>query len=119
MTGAIAGFEPAALENDPPAMSSSQPPRRPTTVDDLTKELSSILAGMNVPEKHRDLGDAVTLAWLLRKLHVGNPGHPNLARALELLRKISDHRTTKATYNSGQLPDRRSGFDRRAPKTGP
>ncbi|MEN9662922.1 MAG: hypothetical protein RL324_1871 [Verrucomicrobiota bacterium] len=100
-------------------MSSPQPPRRPTTVDDLAKELGTILAGMNVPEKHRDLGDAVTLAWLLRKLHVGNPGHPSLGRALELLRRISDYRTTRATYDSGQLPDRRSGFDRRAPKDGP
>jgi hypothetical protein len=88
-------------------------------VDDLTKELSSILAGMNVPEKRRNLGDTVNLAWLLRKLAVGNPGHPSLARALELLRRISDYRTTRAAYESGQMPERRSGFDRRAPKSVP
>jgi hypothetical protein len=99
-------------------MSSSQPPRRPSTIDDLTRELGELLAGMTVPEKHRDLSDILNLTWLLRKLGVGNPGHPNLARAMELIRRISDYRTTKAAYDSGRLPDRRSGFDRRAPKSG-
>ncbi len=99
-------------------MSSSQPLRRPSNIDDLTRELAGLLAGMNVPESHRDLSDILNLTWLLRKLEVGNPGHPSLARAMELLRRISDYHTTKAAYDSGRLPERRSGFDRRAPKSG-
>jgi hypothetical protein len=100
-------------------MSSSQPPRRPSTIDTLTYELSQLLTGMNVPEKHRDVSDIFNVTWLLRKLKVGNPGHPDLERALELIRRIADYRATRAAYDSGRLPDRRSGFDRRAPKTGP
>ncbi len=99
-------------------MSSSQPTRRPSTIDNLNQELSTLLAGMNVPEARRALNDVVNLAWLLRKLEVGNPGHPNLPRAMELLRRISDYYTTKAAYDTGRLPDRRSGFDRRAPRSG-
>jgi hypothetical protein len=99
-------------------MSSSQPPRRPSTIDDLTRELAELIAEMNVPETRRDLGDILNLTWLLRKLEVGNPGHPKLGRAMELLRRVSDYHTTKAAYDSGRLPDRRSGFDRRAPKSG-
>lgn len=103
----------------PPAMSSSQPPRRPVTVQDLTKELAALIEGMNVPAAHRDLSEGPNLSWLLRKLEVGNPAHPNLPRALELLGRISAYHTNKAAYDSGRQPDRRSGFDRRAPKTGP
>ena len=99
-------------------MSSSEPTRRPSTIDDHTRELAGLLAGMKVPEKHRDLSDILNLTWLLRKLEVGNPGNPQLGRAMELIRLISDYRTTKAAYDSGRLPDRRSGFDRRAPKSG-
>lgn len=101
------------------AMSPSEPPRRPTTIIDLTQELGLRLAAMNVPESRRNLSDLPTLAWLLRKLKVGNPGHPDLPRVLELIRLVLDHHTTKAAVESGRLPDRRSGYDRRAPKPGP
>lgn len=99
-------------------MSSPQPPRRPITIAELTQELGSIMAGMNVPEKHRNLSDLPTLLWLGRKLAVGNPGHSALPRAMDLLRRITDYHTTKAGFDSGRLPERRSGYDRRAPKSG-
>jgi hypothetical protein len=100
-------------------MSSSFPPRRPITIAEQTKELGAIIAGMNVPQKHRNLSDLPTLLWLGRKLEVGNPEHPELARAMALLRQVTEYHTTKAGYDSGRMPERRSGFDRRAPKSGP
>lgn len=49
-------------------------------LDPVKKELKLILSSMNVPEEHK--GD---ILWLATRLGNRNPGHPNLARAEDLI----------------------------------
>lgn len=49
--------------------------------------LVKFLSGMNVPEKRKVI-NLHNLLWLNRNLFIQNDGHPNLASAMKLIRKM-------------------------------